>query len=167
MSPQPRLIYHSPPAATWLWRFRGQGLPSSPVMPIASLFEVRVSDCIEVEPPARAWSACLSMSATAARRSSAGFVLPSRTRPEINVGRLDRPRRWPNAQPGRPTHRRARNGHGRRALADEAQPGNPGTGGCRHGSFHVEVKYGFRAARVFFCQMPLERDHFKMKRSLH
>ena len=39
-------------------------------------------------------------------------------------------------------------------LTNEAQPGNTGMGGFRHGSLHVEVKDGFRAARVFFGQTP-------------
>jgi hypothetical protein len=35
---------------------------------------------------------------------------------------------------------------GPKPLADEAKPGDPGVGGFRHRSLHVELKYRFRAA---------------------
>lgn len=47
-------------------------------------------------------------------------------------------------------------------LTNEGQPGNTGMGGFRHGSLHVEVKDGFRAARVFFGQTPLEHVAFRL-----
>ena len=39
-------------------------------------------------------------------------------------------------------------------LADEAQPGNPGMGGFRHRSLHVEMKHRFCAARALLGQAP-------------
>jgi hypothetical protein len=42
-------------------------------------------------------------------------------------------------------------------LPDEAQPGNPGMGGLRHRSLHVELKDRFRSASALLCQPPPAR----------